>query len=155
MNGRKVFEDKAASGLSAKEYCQQNGIGKDQYFYWQKIVRESVLNEIKPNRFTELPVPVSSDMFFSLTAPSPITKRKYAEIIKAVGEKKAVGTIAYEGNQKIAAIVVEIDVGSEYHYARAFDNRGVEYSKKAFKFGDTEEGFETFKALILSICKTK
>lgn len=31
-------------------------------------------------------------------------KRKYAEIIKAVGEKKAVGTIAYEGNQKIAAI---------------------------------------------------
>ena len=70
---KKVFEDKAASGLSAKEYCQQNGIGKDQYFYWQKIVRESVLDEIKTNRFTELPVPVSSDMFFSLTAPSPIT----------------------------------------------------------------------------------
>lgn len=68
---KKVFEDKAASGLSAKEYCQQNGIGKDQYFYWQKILRESVLNEIKPNRFTELPV--SSDKFFSLTAPSPIT----------------------------------------------------------------------------------
>ena len=70
---KKVFEDKAASGLSAKEYCQQNGIGKDQYFYWQKIVRESVLNEIKPNRFTELPVPVSSDMFFSLTAPSKVS----------------------------------------------------------------------------------
>ena len=31
-------------------------------------------------------------------------KRKYAEIIKAVGEKKAVGTIAYEGNQRIATI---------------------------------------------------
>jgi len=29
---KKVFEDKASSGLSAKEYCQQNGIGKDQYF---------------------------------------------------------------------------------------------------------------------------
>ena len=68
---KKVFEDKAASGLSAKEYCQRNGIGKDQYFYWQKIVRESVLDEIKTNKFTELPV--SSDMFFSLTAPSPIT----------------------------------------------------------------------------------
>ncbi len=70
---KKVFEDKASSGLSAKEYCQQNGIGKDQYFYWQKIVRESVLDEMKTNRFTELSVPVSSDMFFSLTAPSPIT----------------------------------------------------------------------------------
>ena len=50
-------------------------------------------------------------------------------------------------------LVVGIDVGSEYHYARAFDNRGVEYSKKAFKFGNTEEGFEAFKAWILSICK--
>lgn len=28
---------------------------------------------MKTNRFTELSVPVSSDMFFSLTAPSPIT----------------------------------------------------------------------------------
>ena len=50
-------------------------------------------------------------------------------------------------------LVVGIDVGSEYHYARAFDNRGVEYSKKAFKFGNTEDGFEAFKAWILSICK--
>ena len=32
-------------------------------------------------------------------------KRKYAEIIKALGEKKSVGTIAYEGNQRIAAII--------------------------------------------------
>lgn len=32
-------------------------------------------------------------------------KRKFAEIIKGVGEKKAVGTIAYEGNQRIATII--------------------------------------------------
>lgn len=32
-------------------------------------------------------------------------KRKYAEIIKALGEKKSAGTIAYEGNQRIAAII--------------------------------------------------
>lgn len=32
-------------------------------------------------------------------------KRKYAEIIKATGEKKAIGTIAYEGNQRIATII--------------------------------------------------
>ena len=70
---KKVFEDKSASDLSAKEYCQRNGIGKNHYFYWQKIVRESVLDEIKTNNFTELPVPVRSDMFFSLTAPSTIT----------------------------------------------------------------------------------
>jgi len=31
------------------------------------------MNEIKPNRFTELPVPVSSDMFFSLTGKGTIS----------------------------------------------------------------------------------
>ena len=61
-------------------------------------------------------------------------------------------------NAKIAEIdektlVVGIDVGSEYHYARAFSDRGIEYSKKAFKFSNTEEGFEAFKTWILSICR--
>ena len=59
-------------------------------------------------------------------------------------------------NKKIEAInektlVIGIDVGSETHYARAFDYRGIEYSKKAFKFGNNETGFEMFKAWILDI----
>lgn len=70
---KNIFEDKAASGLSAKEYCLKKGIGKDQYYYWLKIVRESVLNEMKGSRFTELSVPVNTDMVFALSAPSPIT----------------------------------------------------------------------------------
>ena len=59
-------------------------------------------------------------------------------------------------NKKIEAInektlVIGIDVGSETHYARAFDYRGIEYSKKAFKFGNNETGFEMLKAWILDI----
>jgi transposase len=57
-------------------------------------------------------------------------------------------------NKKIEAItettlVIGIDVGSETHYARAFDHRGLEYSKKPFKFSNNEAGFATFKAWIL------
>lgn len=57
-------------------------------------------------------------------------------------------------NKKIEAItektlVVGIDVGSETHYARAFDHRGIEYSKKPFKFSNDEAGFVSFKAWIL------
>lgn len=57
-------------------------------------------------------------------------------------------------NKKIEAItettlVIGIDVGSETHYARAFNYRGYEYSKKPFKFSNDEVGFETFKAWIL------
>ena len=53
-------------------------------------------------------------------------------------------------NAKIASItektlIVGIDVGSETHYARAFDWRNYEYSKKPFEFSNDEAGFVTFK----------
>ena len=56
-------------------------------------------------------------------------------------------------NAKIAAItektlVVGIDIGSETHYARAFDWRGYEYSKKPFMFNNADEGFEAFQIWI-------
>ena len=59
-------------------------------------------------------------------------------------------------NAKIEAItektlVLGIAVGSETHYARAFDYRGIEYSKKPFKFSNTEAGFVTFKEWILDL----
>ena len=59
-------------------------------------------------------------------------------------------------NAKIEAItektlVLGIDIGSETHYARAFDHRGIEYSKKPFKFSNTEVGFVTFKEWILDL----
>ena len=54
-------------------------------------------------------------------------------------------------NAKIASItektlIVGIDVGSETHYARAFDWRNYEYSKKPFAFTNDEAGFAAFKA---------
>lgn len=54
-------------------------------------------------------------------------------------------------NAKIASItektlIVGIDVGSETHYARAFDWRNYEYTKKPLEFSNTEAGFLTFKA---------
>lgn len=45
---------------------------------------------------------------------------------------------------KISTLVIGIDVGSETHYARAFDWRGYEYSKKPFRFSNTEVGFVEF-----------
>ena len=52
-------------------------------------------------------------------------------------------------NAKIASItekslIVGIDVGSETHYARAFDWRNYEYSKKPFAFNNDEAGFAAF-----------
>ncbi len=54
-------------------------------------------------------------------------------------------------NAKIASItektlIVGIDVGSETHYARAFDWRNYEYTKKPLEFSNNEAGFQTLKA---------
>lgn len=43
---------------------------------------------------------------------------------------------------KETTLVIGIDIGSESHYARAFDWRGFEYSTKAFQFLNTDTGFE-------------
>ena len=61
-------------------------------------------------------------------------------------------------NDRIATVnektlVVGIDIGSQKHYARAFDNRNFEYSKKAFGFDNSEEGFEALKAWMTDIAE--
>ena len=55
----------------------------------------------------------------------------------------------YTQNEKILQVkegdlIVGIDVGSIKHYARAFDWRGIEYTKKAFIFTNDAEGFAGF-----------
>ena len=54
-------------------------------------------------------------------------------------------------NAKIKSItektlIIGIDVGSETHFARAFDWRNYEYSKKPLEFSNNEAGLATFKA---------
>ena len=45
-------------------------------------------------------------------------------------------------------LLIGIDVGSEKHFARAFNNRKMEYTKKAFEFENTKEGFEAFRSWV-------
>ena len=61
-------------------------------------------------------------------------------------------------NAKIASItektlIAGIDVGSETHFARAFDWRNYEYTKKPLEFSNTEAGFLTFKAWVEDIAE--
>ena len=55
----------------------------------------------------------------------------------------------YTQNEKIdqvtdTTMVVGIDIGSQMHYARAFDNRGRELTKRVFSFKNDLEGFNSF-----------
>lgn len=55
----------------------------------------------------------------------------------------------YTQNEKIEQVtdttmVVGVDIGSQTHYARAFDNRGRELTKRVFSFQNDIEGFNSF-----------
>ena len=55
----------------------------------------------------------------------------------------------YTQNEKIEQVtdttmVVGVDIGSQTHYARAFDNQGREFTKRVFAFKNDMEGFNSF-----------
>ena len=59
----------------------------------------------------------------------------------------------YTQNSKIAQVtektlVVGVDIGSETNFARAFNWRGQELSKKVFRFSNSLEGFHSFLAYL-------
>lgn len=59
----------------------------------------------------------------------------------------------YTQNRKIMQVtemtlVVGVDIGSQYHYARAFDWRGIEITRKAFRFSNDLDGYEVFETWV-------
>lgn len=84
-----------------------------------------------------------------------IGKKAYEEAVAVTWKQTEVGRTLTQ-NDKIALVdektlVIGADVGSEKHDIRAFDNRGREFSTKAFEFANNEAGFEEAKAWILGI----
>lgn len=54
---RKIFQQKADSGLTAKEFCATNNISKDAYYYWQDLVRQEALAKVQQPALVELKPP--------------------------------------------------------------------------------------------------
>ena len=54
---------------------------------------------------------------------------------------------------KESTLVVGIDIGSQTHFARAFDWRGRELTKKVFSFSSSLEGFINFHDWTKQICE--
>lgn len=55
----------------------------------------------------------------------------------------------YTQNEKIEQVtnetlIIGVDIGSQTHYARAFDNRGGELTRTVFIFHNDLEGFNSF-----------
>lgn len=53
----------------------------------------------------------------------------------------------YTQNRKImyvteVALVVGVDIGSQWHYTRAFDCRGIELARKVFRFSKDPDMYD-------------
>ena len=52
-------------------------------------------------------------------------------------------------------MVVGVDIGSQTQYARAFNWRGIEISRKAFKFKDCGNGYAQFRSWLYAFQSEK
>lgn len=52
-----IIKEQKQSGLTVKDWCSQNGITKDAYYYWQHKLRKEVYEAIKPQESIFAPVP--------------------------------------------------------------------------------------------------
>lgn len=62
----------------------------------------------------------------------------------------------YTQNRKImqvteTTLVVGVDIGSQWHYARAFDWRGIELTRKVFRFSNDLDGYVAFEEWVQNV----
>jgi len=43
------FAEQKASGLTVKQWCDQAGVSKDNYYYWKRILKENALDQMLPD----------------------------------------------------------------------------------------------------------
>lgn len=60
------FSDQKASGLTVKEWCRQNNLSQDKFFYWKRLLKENAIEqalpEIVPLAMPLVPEPVNSTL---------------------------------------------------------------------------------------------
>jgi hypothetical protein len=67
------FQEQAASGLSIKDWCSQNGVSLYAYQYWKRIAKEAYLDSLIPEivQVPEPALPASSDQLTALPSATP------------------------------------------------------------------------------------
>lgn len=56
-----AIRDCKSSGKTVAAWCQDNGISRKTYYYWQKIVRDTACKELTLRQEASLPAPVFAE----------------------------------------------------------------------------------------------
>lgn len=64
------FADQKASGLTVRQWCEQNNLSFHTYNYWKHLLKEEVVEQVLPD-IVPLTVPALSDSDSSLETTAP------------------------------------------------------------------------------------
>ena len=69
-----IIQDRNNTNLTVDEYCKQNGLSRNSYFYWLRIIREEALEQSAESGFVELSLPSETDSGSHQITAVPIAK---------------------------------------------------------------------------------
>ena len=52
-----ALQERIAGKENIKEFCARKGVSRNTYFYWQRKIRKSVVEQIMPGKTATKPVP--------------------------------------------------------------------------------------------------
>ena len=61
-----LLNEQKSSGLSVKDWCSQNGISRDRFFYWKRKLKESLIESVLPD-IVPVAIPASTPGCTTLT----------------------------------------------------------------------------------------
>lgn len=71
---KSIIQDRNNSGMTVDAYCEQNGLSRNSYFYWLRIIREEALNQTTSSGFVELSLRADAGSETSMVTTIPIEK---------------------------------------------------------------------------------
>jgi len=67
-----IMRERANSGLSVKAYCEKAGIKSNTYFYWQKLLRDTVSSQLMELKDSKLQNNPSQPNFVEVGVPETL-----------------------------------------------------------------------------------
>ena len=107
-----IIKSCKSSGMMVSEWLKQNNVSKDQYYYWQRKLKDACLESLQKEQvsFVELPVEASSGC-----TNKPVTKKTTIKSTTLIPENNAVAATL-----KIAGANIDIYDNASPQFIRNF-----------------------------------
>ena len=79
-----IIQDRNNTNLTVDEYCKQNGLSRNSYCSWLRIIREEALEQSAESGFVELSLPAETDSGSHQITAVPIAKPEPSQLTLSV-----------------------------------------------------------------------